>query len=95
MLEEPLTSMTEDDGGTWWPSPTDPDFAMELHALPGRYDSIFVSLADAVRDLRYIDCPRSISPSEYLEKFASQTRNLQISYGAMTVSIRINRTPER
>jgi hypothetical protein len=42
MLEEPLTSLTEDDGGTWWPSPTDVDFAMELHARPGCYDSIFV-----------------------------------------------------
>jgi len=42
VLEKPLTSLTEDDGGTWWPSPTDVDFAMELHALPGRYDSIFV-----------------------------------------------------
>lgn len=42
IIDEPLTSVTADGDGTFWPSPDDTRRELDALAPPGRYDSLFV-----------------------------------------------------
>jgi hypothetical protein len=45
MVEEPLSSVTPEEGGTYWPSPDDTRQELDALAPPGKYDSVLVSWA--------------------------------------------------
>lgn len=42
IIDEPLASLTEEEGKTFWPSPNDTRQQLDDHAPVGRFDSVFI-----------------------------------------------------